>query len=163
MTNKLIPMLLAASFAMPAIAMAQATPNAAAPAPSAAATAPASRGTHGVLSSSDRVEQRIADMHTKLHITAAQQPQWDAFAAVMRENATNMHQVFESRSGKFKTMNAVDNMQSYEAIAQQHAASLQKLVPAFATLYASLSDQQKKEADEMFRAAPSARMESRHS
>ena len=48
-------------------------------------------------------------------------------------------------------MTAVDNMQSYAQIEQQRAQDVQKLVPAFQTLYSSLSDQQKKTADEMFR------------
>ena len=48
-------------------------------------------------------------------------------------------------------MSAVDNMQSYAQIEQQRAQDMQKLVPAFQTLYSSLSDQQKKTADQIFR------------
>ena len=48
-------------------------------------------------------------------------------------------------------MSAVDNMQSFEAIEQARADGMQKLVPAFQTLYTSLSDQQKQQADALFR------------
>jgi hypothetical protein len=47
-------------------------------------------------------------------------------------------------------MTAVDNLKTYEAIADAHAEGLQKLVPAFETLYASMSEAQKKNADEVF-------------
>jgi hypothetical protein len=42
-------------------------------------------------------------------------------------------------------------MQSYAQIEQQRAQDVQKLVPAFQTLYSSLSDQQKSTADLIFR------------
>jgi hypothetical protein len=48
-------------------------------------------------------------------------------------------------------MSAVDNMQSFAQIEQQRAQDTQKLVPAFQALYASLNDQQKKTADQLFR------------
>ena len=62
-----------------------------------------------------------------------------------------MDQIYQQRAEKLGSMTAVDNMQSYAQIEQQRAQDVQKLVPAFQTLYASLSDQQKKTADEMFR------------
>ena len=55
------------------------------------------------------------------------------------------------RAQKLSEMSAVDNMQSFEAIEQARAEGMQKLVPAFQTLYASLSDQQKQQADALFR------------
>jgi hypothetical protein len=48
-------------------------------------------------------------------------------------------------------MNAVENMQSYAQIEQTRAQDMQKLVPAFQTLYTALSDEQKKQADQLFR------------
>jgi len=103
-------------------------------------------------SMSDRVEQHITRLHAQLHITPAQEPQWDQFAQVMRDNAKNMNQVFEQRKTSFASMNAAENMQSYAQIAQQHAQDTQKLATAFQSLYASLSDDQKKNADVVFRA-----------
>ena len=96
-------------------------------------------------------EQRIADLHKRLHITAAQQSQWDQFAQVMRDNAKDLDQAYQQRAATFDKMNAVENMQSYAQIEQTRAQDMQKLVPAFQTLYPSLSDEQKQQADMMFR------------
>jgi hypothetical protein len=97
------------------------------------------------------VERRITDLHGKLHITSQQSQPWDQFAQVMRDNAREMDQVYQQRAEKLGSMSAVDNMQSYAQIEQQRAQDAQKLVPAFQTLYSSLSDQQKKTADQIFR------------
>ena len=97
------------------------------------------------------VERRITDLHGKLHITSQQSQQWDQFAQVMRDNAREMDQIYQQRAEKLGSMSAVDNMQSYAQIEQQRAQDVQKLVPAFQTLYSSLSDQQKKTADQIFR------------
>ena len=48
-------------------------------------------------------------------------------------------------------MTAVDDLVSYGEIAEAHAAGIKRLTPAFATLYASMSDAQKLEADKLFR------------
>jgi hypothetical protein len=97
------------------------------------------------------VERRITNLHDKLHITAEQGQQWDQFAQVMRDNARQMDQSHQQRAARLGTMSAVDSVQSYAQIEQQRAQDMQKLVPAFQTLYASLSDQQKKSADQLFR------------
>jgi hypothetical protein len=106
-------------------------------------------------------EQRIADLHKSLHITTAQQSQWDQFAQVMRDNAKDLDQAYQQRAATFDKMNAVDNMQSYAQIEQTRAQDMQKLVPAFQTLYNALSDQQKQEADALFR-NQAAKAQARH-
>ena len=103
------------------------------------------------MSTTERVERHITRLHTQLQITPAQQAQWDQFAQVMRDNAQNMNQTIEERGTGFASMNAAENMQSYAKIAQQHADDTQKLATAFQALYASLSDDQKKNADTVFR------------
>lgn len=97
------------------------------------------------------VENRLSDLHSRLKITSAQGQQWDQFAQVMRDNAKAMDQLYKDRSDKLTAMSAVDNMQSFAQIEQERAQDMQKLVPAFQTLYASLSDEQKQSADRMFR------------
>ena len=100
---------------------------------------------------SSLVERRITDLHGKLHITSDQSGKWDQFTQVMRDNAKQMDQAYQQRAEKFSSMSAVDNMQSFAQIEQQRAQDMQKLLPAFQTLYTSLSDQQKKTADDLFR------------
>ena len=121
-------------------AMAQTAPAPAAPAP-AAKMAPAS----------PTAEARIKSLHRALQITAAQEPQWQAVADVMRSNTATTRALVEERLAKLKTMTAIDDLNSYEAIVDAHAAGVKKLAAAFETLYGSLSDAQKKKADALFR------------
>ncbi len=65
----------------PAASFAQSTS-----APPAAAATPATPDS----SVSTKVEQHIKDLHDKLGITPAEQPQWEQFAQVMRENAVQL-------------------------------------------------------------------------
>ena len=104
-----------------------------------------------VASAADRVEQRIASLHARLGITPAEQPLWDKFAQVMRDNAQKLSETAGDRAAKLKDMNASDNMQSYAQLAMVHAQDLQNLSAAFQPLYASLSPEQQHEADTMFR------------
>jgi periplasmic protein CpxP/Spy len=96
------------------------------------------------------VERRIADLHSRLQITPQESQQWDQFAQVMRDNAKEMDDLYRQRAEKLGSMSAVENMQSFEQIEEARAQQMQKLVPAFQALYASLSDQQKTEADRVF-------------
>jgi protein CpxP len=123
----------------------------AAPPPPAAATSPMADHPVGGKNAQERVEQRIKELHSQLQITPAEQPQWDQFALVMRENARDMDQAFMERAKQFPTMNAVQNMRSYEQIAEEHTQRLQKLTPAFENLYNAMPDHQKQLADEVFR------------
>jgi protein CpxP len=99
----------------------------------------------------DRTEQRIANMHAKLKITAAQEDQWAKVAQIMRENAKTMDTLIQARADHAKDMTAVDNLKSYGDITDAHADGIKKLTPAFAALYSSMSDSQKKDADTLFR------------
>jgi hypothetical protein len=96
------------------------------------------------------VEARIADLHKSLKITSAQEAQFKDFAQVMRDNAANIEAVNKERSTGIDGMNAVDDLRSYEKLADAHADDLKKLIPAFETLYNSMSDAQKKNADAVF-------------
>lgn len=147
---------LAQSSATPPSAAAPSSATPAAPAaPGAAAqpSAPAQPNT----SAEQRVEARIKQLHAQLHITAAQESQWNQFAQTMRENARDMDQAVEQRAQQFPTMTAVEDMQSYEKLAEDHAQHLQKLIPAFQALYDAMSPEQKKTTDQVFRAGAQAR------
>jgi len=143
--NRLALLAVAAVLALPAAASAQSAQAPATAAPPAAAAPMVKRA-------EERVERRIAELHAQLKITPAEQQQWDQFAQVMRDNAREMDQVFTRRAQEYESMNAVQNMQSYEHVAETHAQQLQKLVPAFQNLYNSMPDQQKQIADQVFRA-----------
>jgi hypothetical protein len=97
------------------------------------------------------VEARIKELHQKLHITTAQQTQWNNLVQVMRDNAKAMIDLQKQRAQDVNSMTAVDAVKSYAAVIEAHEAGMNKFVPAFQALYDSMSDAQKKIADAMFR------------
>jgi hypothetical protein len=111
------------------------------------------------------VEAHIKELHKRLHITAAQDTQWNALADVMRENAKTMHDLEKQRATDTQSMSAVDVVKSYDSVIEAHEAGMKKFVPAFEAVYNSMTDAQKKSADELFRsrARTAAKKESKNS
>jgi protein CpxP len=118
--------------------------------PSPAASPEPGLATAGKASKADRVEARIKELHTRLKITPAQEELWNNATQVMRDNAKTTEALIKERSGKTGTMTAVDDLKSYSDIAEAHADGLKKFIPVFEPLYASMSDDQKKNADTLF-------------
>ena len=116
------------------------------------ATAPAM-----ALAADPQTEQRIAQIKGELHITSAEESSWDAFAAVMRQNAAELSAKMAERQQGFGKMNAVDDLKSYAAISSAHAQEATRLVVPFETLYAALSPAQKTAADRLFQNAAQRR------
>ena len=156
LSNRLASVAVAALLSVPAAALAQSSQAPASAAPEgarpAAAQSPLAGHPAAGKNAKERVEQRIKELYAQLRITPAERPQWDQFAEVMRENARDMDQAWLQRADHFQSMSAVQNMQSYEQIAEEHAQHLQKLVSAFQNLYNAMPDQQKQLADQVFRA-----------
>jgi hypothetical protein len=98
----------------------------------------------------ETVEARIQDLHQRLGITAAQEPQWQTVAQAMRENAAAVARVAKERHDKQASMTAMDDLRSFEALTAAQADGARKLTAAFEPLYASMSDEQKKDADAIF-------------
>ncbi len=97
------------------------------------------------------VEARIKDLHARLHITAAQQPQWDALTLVMRDNAQAMVDLEKNRTAESQSMNAVAVIKSYESVIEAHEDGMKKFVPPFEALYNPMWDAHKMAADSLFR------------
>lgn len=141
-----------AFLSLPLAALAQ---SGSAPAPSATAPPAASAPSNDPVQ--QRVEARIKQLHSQLHITAGEDTQWQQFAQTMRDNAREIDEAAMQRAQQYPTMTAVENLQSYETLAESHVQHLQKLIPAFQSLYDAMSPEQKKTADEAFRASAQAR------
>lgn len=156
LSNHFTPIALAAVLALPGAAMAQSSQSPSAQPtttpPQAATTSPMAAHPAAGKTAQERVERYIKDLHARLQITPAEETQWNQFAEVMRQNARDMDQAFMQRAEQFSTMNAVQNMQSYEQLAEAHAQRVQKLIPAFENLYNAMPEQQKQLADQVFRA-----------
>jgi len=97
-----------------------------------------------------QVERHIAGLQRRLKITPAQQPQWDAFTTIMRQNATHMETMQRDRAARVTAMTAPEDMRSYAEVARAHAEDLQRLVPAFDALYTAMTPEQKTVADRTF-------------
>lgn len=135
---------------LPAAGLAQSPPPSAPPG-AAAGKAPVGNG-----AAEARVDARIKQLHAQLRITPAEETQWSQFAQTMRDNARDIDQSAMQRAQEYPTMNAVQNLQSYEKLVEVHAQHLQKLIPAFQALYDAMSPDQKKLADQVFRARTGA-------
>ncbi len=97
-----------------------------------------------------RVERQIASLQRRLRITPVQQPQWDAFAGTMRENARQQEAAAAARASRPLTLTAPDNLRAHASAAQVQADAMARLVPAFDALYAALSPDQRAAADQVF-------------
>jgi hypothetical protein len=104
-------------------------------------------------SQADQVERQIADLQKRLQITPAQQPQFDAFAKVMRENAQAMDTMMRQQEQN-PSANAVEALRAAAQMAEAEAEGLKRLVPALQSLYDSLPDQQKRLADAVMTGQP---------
>lgn len=154
MSHRLVSVAMFALLALPAnAAMAQSAQSAAAQGgPPPGAGSPIAGHPVTGKTAEERVERRIKELHAQLHITPAQQAQWSQFAEVMRQNARDMDQAVMQRVQQLETINAVQNMQSYQQLAEEHAQHVQKLCQAFENLYNGMPDQQKQLTDQVFRA-----------
>jgi len=119
--------------------------------PAQAALSPATTESAPETAKPSPVEARIKELHNRLHITAAQQTQWNNLVQVMRDNAKAMMDLQKGRTQDVNSMTAVDAVKSYAAVIEAHEAGMGKFVPAFQALYESMSNTQKKVADSMFR------------
>jgi protein CpxP len=94
------------------------------------------------------VDRQIADLKKQLKITPQQEPQFNAFAEVMRNNARDEDSQMR-QAGANQRPNAVDALKQAQQMAEMQSNGLKRLVPAFQALYDSLSDPQKKTADQV--------------
>ena len=153
MSHRLVGVAMFALLAVPVAALGQSTHSAAPQGSRPPGTGSPMAG-HPVLGKNlqERVERRIKELHAQWHITPAQQAQWDQFADVMRQNARDMQQAVAERVQKLRSINAVENMQAYQQLAEEHAQHVQRLSQAFEKLYNAMSEQQKQATDQLFRA-----------
>lgn len=92
-------------------------------------------GQDGIRVMAKHIEGRLAFLKTELKITEAQLPLWNAFAQVMRDNATAMQAMPHTIMGKNKAAARLEGVPKLKAAADP--------------LYMALDTDQKKTADEI--------------
>ncbi len=97
-----------------------------------------------------KTQARIKHLHDLLKITPDQEAQWNNVALVMLNNASAVDDAIKDRAQKAKSMNAVDDLLSYQAIVAAHADGLKNLASAFSPLYSAMPEPQQKNADAVF-------------
>lgn len=99
----------------------------------------------------ERTESRIKQLQDALKITAEQDTLWNGLTQVMRDNAKEMDTLTKDRAVNALTMDAVENLKFNSHMTETHLSQLKKFLPPFEALYASMSDEQKKTTDTLFR------------
>jgi len=95
------------------------------------------------------VEGRLAFLKTELKITDAQLPLWNAVADAIRANAKGMGEMSGGMMGSSQTATLPEKLALREKMMTARLEALRKLKAAVNPLYAALSDEQKKTADEL--------------
>ena len=95
------------------------------------------------------LEANIAQLRQRLQITPAQEPQFQALANVMRDNARIM-----ASAPPPSNPNAVEGLRLAIQYGQDEINGMKRLLPALQALYASLSPAQRGTADQVFRQGP---------
>ncbi len=96
------------------------------------------------------VEGRLAFIKTELKITDAQLAVWNKFADAVRDNAKTMGQAMQTgMTGASQSGTLPDKLALREKIMAAHLEALRNLTVAVNPLYAALSPEQKKTADEL--------------
>jgi hypothetical protein len=97
-----------------------------------------------------KVEMHVKDLHARLNITPAEEAQWASVAQAMRESADEVESAINARKAEASGATAIADLNAYGVIAQAHADGVKRMSSAFGPLYAAMSDDQKKVADDVF-------------
>ncbi len=94
-------------------------------------------------------EGRIAFLKAELGITDAQKTVWDAYAAALTKNLQGMQAMRAAMRKVMEAKSPVERLDAHVAGMDGRLASLKEIKPTLTALYAALSDEQKKKADQI--------------
>ena len=94
-------------------------------------------------------EGRIAFLKAELDITDAQKDVWDTYAEEIKGNLQNMQGMWQTMKTVFDAKTPADRLDAQIAGMDSRLAALKEIKPALSKLYAVLSAEQKKKADEV--------------
>ena len=133
-------------------AAAQPSPAAVPPPPAARTAQPPASPATAALQTAPRgdLDKRVRRLHDQLGITPEQEELWRPVATAMVDSAGAVGDAMQARFKKPQPMSAVEDIQTYQAVADAHAKGLRQLADAFAPLYAAMPAVQQKAADKLF-------------
>jgi len=108
-----------------------------------------------MMSMGDHIEGRIAFLKTELKITDVQTPQWNAFADALRANAQRIREMRATmmQGGMMgqsdASLSAPDRLDRMEKMMTTMLEVVKTMKSALGSLYAVLSDEQRKVADQL--------------
>jgi LTXXQ motif family protein len=94
-------------------------------------------------------EGRIAFLKAELAISDAQKAVWEAYAAALKKNLQAMQAMRQTMMKVMEAKTPTERLDAHIAAMDGRLASLKEVKPALAALYAALSDEQKKKADQI--------------
>jgi LTXXQ motif family protein len=106
-------------------------------------------GMGGMPMMGEHVEGRIAFLKAELKITDAQLPLWNTFAQAMRDSATAMQGMRGGMMAMSQAATLPEKLDAREKLLTARLDAARKLKAAAEPLYAALSAEQKKTADEI--------------
>jgi hypothetical protein len=95
------------------------------------------------------IEGQIAYYKAELKITDAQAPLWNAFADALRGSAKRLQEAVAKNMQANEALTAPEQMDRWIAMLTAQVDAMQTVLAAAKQLYAALSDDQKKNADEL--------------
>jgi hypothetical protein len=104
---------------------------------------------------SERVESRLTELKSALKITSAQEPQWNAFADTLRKQARAGDERVKERGARADKgarsapMTAIQRLEQRQAFMKTAAARMDEVLATAKPLYAALSPEQQKVADDL--------------
>ena len=121
------------------------------------------RDGRGFADSEERLERRLAFLHTRLRITPAQERAWTSFAAVLQDEARdrmgNRGGAFRGRGERGQDRSVIERLEERQHRIADRNTDLERVIRAVRPLYGQFSEEQKRTADRlMFRPERNRRM-----
>jgi hypothetical protein len=95
------------------------------------------------------LEGRLAYLRAELGITDAQRSAWDAYAAAVKKTMEGMQGMHQSMMQAMASGTPVERVAARVSAMESRIASLKELQPALASLYGTLTAEQKQKADQL--------------
>jgi hypothetical protein len=94
-------------------------------------------------------EGRLAFLKTELAITDTQESLWGAYAGALRSNFESMHEMRRTMKTRMSDMTPVQRLDAHLTAMRGRLTALEDVKPPLTALYAALSADQRKKADQL--------------